>query len=121
MNPPPLVLASTSRYRRALLERLRVPFECEAPGVDEDAFKGGSLSPEQLAATLAREKALAVARQARPANIPSGITVSVILMTALPLGCCRRGCASRCGKCNIRKLIPIAHNGADGPSSPFQG
>ena len=71
MNPPPLVLASTSRYRRALLERLRVPFECEAPGVDEDAFEGGSLSPEQLAATLAREKALAVARR-RPGSLVIG-------------------------------------------------
>lgn len=71
MNLPPLVLASTSRYRRALLERLRVPFECEAPGVDEDSFKGGSLSPEQLAATLAREKALAVARR-RPGSLVIG-------------------------------------------------
>jgi predicted house-cleaning NTP pyrophosphatase (Maf/HAM1 superfamily) len=32
---PPLILASTSRYRRELLARLRLPFECAAPGVDE--------------------------------------------------------------------------------------
>ena len=32
---PPLILASTSRYRRELLGRLRLPFECAAPGVDE--------------------------------------------------------------------------------------
>jgi len=32
---PTLILASTSRYRRALLERLRVPFEVVAPAWDE--------------------------------------------------------------------------------------
>ena len=31
----PLVLGSTSRYRRELLERLRIPFEVVAPDVDE--------------------------------------------------------------------------------------
>lgn len=36
MSPsPPLVLASTSPYRRSLLSRLRVPFETVAPGCDE--------------------------------------------------------------------------------------
>lgn len=36
MKPlPPLILASTSRYRRALLERLRIPFEALAPAWDE--------------------------------------------------------------------------------------
>ena len=32
---PPLILASTSRYRRELLERLRLPFEVVSPEVDE--------------------------------------------------------------------------------------
>jgi len=32
---PDLILASTSRYRRALLERLRIPFETVAPAWDE--------------------------------------------------------------------------------------
>ena len=31
-----LILASTSVYRRALLERLRVPFDCAAPSYEED-------------------------------------------------------------------------------------
>jgi septum formation protein len=35
---PRLVLASTSRYRRALLERLRVPFDILAPGWEEVRF-----------------------------------------------------------------------------------
>ncbi len=56
---PRLVLASTSRYRRALLERLCVPFECVAPHVDETALQDES--PQALAARLARLKAEAVA------------------------------------------------------------
>ncbi|TGQ59219.1 septum formation inhibitor Maf, partial [Mesorhizobium sp. M1C.F.Ca.ET.212.01.1.1] len=31
----PLVLASTSRYRRELLQRLGLPFDCARPQVDE--------------------------------------------------------------------------------------
>lgn len=59
---PPLILASTSRYRRELLARLGTPFACEAPGVDEDAVKADAgLSPRQVAETLAERKARAVA------------------------------------------------------------
>jgi septum formation protein len=54
-----LILASTSRYRRALLERLGLPFECVAPDVDESRRDGES--PLALAARLARLKAEAVA------------------------------------------------------------
>lgn len=56
---PPLILASTSRYRRALLGRLQVPFTIEAPGVDEQALPGET-APD-LVARLARAKAGAVA------------------------------------------------------------
>lgn len=35
MNPPVLVLASTSAYRRLLLQRLQLPFDVVAPQVDE--------------------------------------------------------------------------------------
>jgi septum formation protein len=55
----PLILASTSRYRRELLERLHLPFEVESPGVDEDALPHET--PAGLARRLARAKALAVA------------------------------------------------------------
>ena len=40
MSAPPLILASTSRYRRQLLERLQMPFDVEAPGVDETPLPG---------------------------------------------------------------------------------
>lgn len=54
-----LILASTSRYRRALLERLGLPFEGVAPEVDEARRDGESAA--DLAARLARAKAEAVA------------------------------------------------------------
>ena len=62
---PPLVLASTSAYRRELLQRLRVPFQVRAPRVDETARDGES--PRDLALRLAREKAGAVASALGPA------------------------------------------------------
>ena len=37
---PTLILGSTSRYRRELLERLRLPFEVQAPHVDETPRPG---------------------------------------------------------------------------------
>jgi len=55
---PPLILASTSRYRRELLSRLRLPFEAVAPDVDETALPGET--PAALAERLALSKARAV-------------------------------------------------------------
>ncbi|MGE0582793.1 MAG: nucleoside triphosphate pyrophosphatase [Steroidobacteraceae bacterium] len=57
----PLILASTSRYRRELLGRLGLPFLAEAPGVDEAAIPGEA--PAARAARLAAAKAHAVARR----------------------------------------------------------
>ncbi len=54
-----LLLASTSPYRRLLLERLQVPFAAVAPNVDEMPQPGES--PEGLATRLAEAKAQAVA------------------------------------------------------------
>lgn len=56
---PGLVLASTSRYRQELLERLRLPFEVVAPQVDECAQAGEN--PAALAERLALAKAREVA------------------------------------------------------------
>ena len=54
-----LILASTSPYRRELLQRLRLPFETARPEVDETPLRGES--PGQLVRRLARAKADAVA------------------------------------------------------------
>lgn len=56
-----IVLASTSRYRKALLSRLGFTFEVCDPKVDELAFHHYGLSPKALAERLAQEKASAVA------------------------------------------------------------
>ncbi len=55
-----LILASTSVYRRELLERLRIPFEVVSPKVDETPLAGESTL--ELALRLARAKAAAVAK-----------------------------------------------------------
>lgn len=61
MPNAPLILASTSRYRRELLERLRVPFEVESPWVDETPQEREP--PAALATRLALAKAQAVAQR----------------------------------------------------------
>jgi septum formation protein len=60
--PPslPIVLASTSRYRRELLARLGIPFDVFAPHVDESALPGEE--PAALALRLSRLKAQAAQR-----------------------------------------------------------
>jgi septum formation protein len=58
---PTLILASTSRYRRELLERLRLPFTAVSPEVDEAPLPGEA--PAALALRLALAKAEAVARR----------------------------------------------------------
>ena len=69
MSAPPLILASTSRYRRELLERLRLPFEVVSPEVDESSLPGET--PAALAQRLALAKAWAVAQQ-HPAAVVIG-------------------------------------------------
>jgi septum formation protein len=60
---PELILASTSRYRKELLARLRIPFRCEAPNVDEAAVQTqfADTDAEQIALRLAAAKAEEVA------------------------------------------------------------
>ena len=68
-DAPSLILASTSAYRRELLARLRLPFECLPPGCDEARL------PDEpalaLVQRLARLKAEAVAAR-RPGSIVIG-------------------------------------------------
>ncbi len=61
----PLVLASTSRYRAELLQRLGLRFECVAPAVEEMRLPDESSAG--MARRLAHAKAAAVARQ-RPGH-----------------------------------------------------
>lgn len=54
---PPLVLASTSPWRRDLLARLGLPFEAIDPRLDEAPWKDRGLGPEELVVALAIAKA----------------------------------------------------------------
>jgi septum formation protein len=58
LNPPRIVLASSSRYRRELLARLRLQFDVRTPGVDETALLGEAAGATAL--RLAQAKARAV-------------------------------------------------------------
>lgn len=58
----PLILASTSRYRRELLARLRLPFTVARPEVDETPLPDEA--PAALARRLAQAKAGAIAARA---------------------------------------------------------
>jgi septum formation protein len=55
MPKPQLILASSSIYRRELLERLQLPFSVETPDVDESPLQGEK--PEETALRLAQAKA----------------------------------------------------------------
>ena len=69
MTNPPLILASSSRYRRELLDRLGLPYSCVSPDVDETVRAGET--PVQVCARLARAKAQAVASQ-HPGSVVIG-------------------------------------------------
>src|SRR5258705_13295326 len=62
-----LVLASTSRYRRELLERLGIPFSVTDPGLAEERLPDEA--PQDMARRLAQAKSLAVASRYRDALI----------------------------------------------------
>jgi len=57
-QPPRLILASSSSYRKELLSRLRLPFEAAAPDIDESPLP--LETPSATALRLAREKAAAI-------------------------------------------------------------
>lgn len=68
LNSQSLVLASTSIYRRELLDRLQIPFQTAAPDVDETPLPGESA--KQTSWRLSREKARAAA-----ANYPDALII----------------------------------------------
>ena len=60
MTTPSLILASSSRYRREVLEKLHLPFQCVSPEIDETPL--ADESPEQTSLRLAESKARKVAQ-----------------------------------------------------------
>ena len=72
----PLVLASTSPYRKALLQQLQLDFSCARPEVDETPLPGETV--EQMVVRLAEMKARAV-EQAHPEALIIGSDQSAVL------------------------------------------
>ena len=70
MTNPPLILASSSPYRRELLGKLNLPFTCASPSIDETARIDERAKP--LVIRLSRAKAAAVARRA---DTPAGALI----------------------------------------------
>lgn len=56
-----LLLASTSTYRKMLLEKLHLPFTCDAPQVDETPLAGETAEAPVLRLATAKAQALAIA------------------------------------------------------------
>jgi septum formation protein len=73
---PPLVLGSTSPFRRALLERLQIPFTVDAPQTDEARLPGESA--DALVLRLAAAKARDVATRHPGALVIGSDQVAVI-------------------------------------------
>lgn len=71
----PLILASASLQRRALLEGLKVPFSVVTSGIDEASY--GETDPLKRAAVLAAEKARDVSAH-RPGNWVIGCDTLVV-------------------------------------------
>jgi septum formation protein len=69
---PRLVLASTSKYRSALLSRLGLRFEAMAPLCDEEALKRAGEDPSAQAQRLASAKARSLASAVPDAFILGG-------------------------------------------------
>jgi MAF protein len=82
MSRPKIVLASSSPYRRALLQRLGLEFSCVAPDIDERPLEGET--PRLTAARLAESKARSVAARAGEALVIGSDQVAV--MDGQPLG-----------------------------------
>ena len=78
---PKIVLASSSPYRKALLERLCIPFDSTSPEVDESPLTGET--PEQLVVRLACLKAGTVAKERPDALIIGSDQVAVLGDTVL--------------------------------------
>lgn len=72
-----LVLASTSRYRRDLMDRLGLEYEAVAHEVDEDAFKWDGQDPVALARGLSEAKARSLAARYPDAFILGSDQVAV--------------------------------------------
>jgi septum formation protein len=99
---PRLVLASTSPYRRALLGRLGLEFECVSPGTDEAARSGEA--PLDLARRLALMKARSVAPSRPGAVIIGSDQVAVLGQQVLGKPGTVERCVAQLGQSSGREV-----------------
>jgi septum formation protein len=92
---PPLILASTSRFRRELLERLKIPFDALAPGIEEDHLP--SELPQTRAVRLALAKARAIAVRRPEAVVIGGDQVATCGGAVLDKPGSAEGCRRQLG------------------------
>lgn len=76
LSAAPIILASSSSYRRGLLDRFLQEYETVSPDIDESS--DGSLEPKALAASLARRKAEKVSSTHRNALIIGADQLAVL-------------------------------------------
>jgi MAF protein len=102
MSPRRLVLASTSPFRRVLLDRLGLPFEVAAPDVDESRRAGES--PSALVLRLSEAKARAVAARFVDALVIGSDQVAVIDGEVLGKPGGRDGAMAQLGRASGRRV-----------------
>lgn len=84
MNQPSLILASSSPYRQQLLTQLKLNFQAISPEIDESCEQQNqTLSPLEIAQSLAKKKALAVQKQQPGAVIIGSDQVACLGTTIL--------------------------------------
>jgi len=76
MITPQIVLASSSPYRRELLDKLGISYQCHSPDIDESAHTNET--PKALVSRLAKAKAKAVAKHYPNALIIGSDQIAVL-------------------------------------------
>lgn len=102
-NQKPIILASSSRYRRELLERLGLPFTAESPDIDESPLPGES--PRELVMRLSENKALALAQRYPAALIIGSDQVAVLGDRILGKPGNRENAIAQLSQCNGKRLV----------------
>lgn len=103
MNSKTLILASTSPYRRQLLERLKLPFAVASPKIDESALPGETA--HELVLRLSESKARAVASQHSSGLIVGSDQAAVLNGEILGKPGNRRNALAQLEKCGGSSVI----------------
>lgn len=98
-----IILASSSPYRRELLERLGLPFIAESPDIDESPHS--EESPRELVMRLAESKARALAQRYPAALIIGSDQVAVLGDRILGKPGNRENAIAQLSQCNGKRLV----------------